>query len=74
MKSFPAEHPDFRIVFHNRRRVALRAALFGHIGLLESWFDGDLDVEGDVGRAFAAGMASGLRCADAPRAAAQPVA
>jgi cyclopropane-fatty-acyl-phospholipid synthase len=63
MKSFPAEHPDFRIVFHNRRRVALRAALFGHIGLLESWFDGDLDVEGDIGRAFAAGMASGF---DAP--------
>jgi len=63
MKSLPAEHPDFRVVFHNRRRVALRAALFGHIGLLESWFDGDLDVEGDVGRAFAAGMASGF---DAP--------
>jgi len=63
MKSLPAEHPDFRVVFHNRRRVALRAALFGHIGLLESWFDGDLDVEGDIGRAFAAGMASGF---DAP--------
>lgn len=63
MKSLPPEHPDFRIVFHNRGRVALRAALFGHIGLLESWFDGDLDVEGDVGRAFAAGMASGF---DAP--------
>jgi cyclopropane-fatty-acyl-phospholipid synthase len=63
MKSLPAEHPDFRIVFHNRLRVALRAALFGHIGLLESWFDGDLDLEGDVGRAFAAGMASGF---DAP--------
>ncbi len=44
MKSFPTEHSDFRIVFHNRRRVALRGALLGHTGLLESWFDGDVDV------------------------------
>jgi cyclopropane-fatty-acyl-phospholipid synthase len=60
MKTFPAEHPDFKLVFHNPRRVALRGALFGHIGLLESWFDGDVDVEGDIGRAFAIGMSSGF--------------
>ena len=60
MKSFPVEHSDFRIVFRNRRRVALRAALFGHIGLLESWFDGDVDVEGDIGQAFATAMAAGM--------------
>jgi cyclopropane-fatty-acyl-phospholipid synthase len=60
MKSALEQDPHFKLVFHNRRRVALRAALFGHIGLLESWFDGDVDVEGDIGRAFAAGMAAGL--------------
>jgi cyclopropane-fatty-acyl-phospholipid synthase len=60
MKSFPAEHPDFKLRFHNPRRVAVRAALFGHIGLLESWFDGDVDIEGDIGRAFAIGMSSGF--------------
>jgi cyclopropane-fatty-acyl-phospholipid synthase len=40
--------------------VALRAALFGHIGLLESWFDGDVDVDGDIGQAFATAMAAGF--------------
>lgn len=54
------QHPEFRLVFHNPRRVALRAALFGHIGLLESWFDGDVDLEGDLKSAFAVGFASEL--------------
>ena len=54
------QHPEFRLVFHNPRRVALRAALFGHIGLLESWFDGDVDLEGDLKSAFAVGYASEL--------------
>ncbi len=60
MKRFALQQPGFRIVFHNRRRAALRIALFGHIGLLESWFDGDLDFEGDLAQAFAAAMAAGF--------------
>jgi cyclopropane-fatty-acyl-phospholipid synthase len=60
MKSFPLEHPDFKLTFHRPRRVALRAALFGHIGLLESWFDGDVDIEGNIASAFAIGMQSGF--------------
>jgi cyclopropane-fatty-acyl-phospholipid synthase len=60
MKSFPLEHPDFKLTFHRPRRVAVRAALFGHIGLLESWFDGDVDIEGDIASAFAIGMQSGF--------------
>lgn len=60
MKPLLAQHPDFRLVFHHPRRAALRAALFGHVGLLESWFDGDLDVEGNLNSAFAAGFASAL--------------
>ncbi len=46
---------DHRLVFH-RRRARLRAALFGHIGVLESYFDGDLDVEGDLRQALAAAL------------------
>jgi len=33
---------------------------FGHIGILESYFDQTLDIEGDFGRAFAAGLESGV--------------
>jgi cyclopropane-fatty-acyl-phospholipid synthase len=60
MKSFPTQHPDFKLVFHRPRRVALRAALFGHVGLLESWFDGDVDLEGDLHSAFRVGFSSEL--------------
>jgi cyclopropane-fatty-acyl-phospholipid synthase len=34
--------------------------LFGHIGILESYFDQTLDIEGDFGSTFAAGMESGF--------------
>lgn len=33
-----------------------RTALYRHIGLLESYFDGELELEGDLRRALAAGM------------------
>ena len=55
--------PAFTLVF-NRRRAYARIAAFGHVGLLESYFDGDLDIEGDLARAMAAGMRSGM---DKPR-------
>jgi len=51
--------PEFRIVFRNNRAL-LRTAAFGHIGLLESYFDGDVDVEGSLALALAAGMTGGL--------------
>jgi cyclopropane-fatty-acyl-phospholipid synthase len=41
------EEPAVRIVFRCRR-AQMRVLVFGHIGLLESYFDGDLDVEGDL--------------------------
>jgi len=47
--------PRFSIVF--RSDAALLAAFTrGHMGLLEAWFEGSLDVDGDLGAAFAAGM------------------
>jgi cyclopropane-fatty-acyl-phospholipid synthase len=39
--------PAFTLRFKTRRAQVL-AALFGHIGLLDAFFDGDLDVDGDL--------------------------
>jgi cyclopropane-fatty-acyl-phospholipid synthase len=50
--------PEFAIVFRNRRAYR-RMAMYGHVGLLEAYFDGDVDVEGSLQKALAAGMAGG---------------
>ncbi len=50
--------PAFTIVFRNRRALR-RVALYGHVGLLEAYFDGDMDVEGDLALAFRAGLDAG---------------
>src|SRR5438445_592088 len=51
--------PAFTFVFRNAR-AELRTAVFGHVGLLESYFDGDLDVEGSLRQAFVVGFSGGL--------------
>lgn len=51
--------PAFTLVF-NRAAAYARIAAFGHIGLLESYFDGDLDIEGDLAAAMAAGLEGGV--------------
>ena len=54
-----ASEPRFTIIF--RTEAAFLATLMrGHLGLLESYFDQTVDVEGDLGAAFAAGLASGF--------------
>ncbi|MEO8081968.1 MAG: hypothetical protein ABI641_15645 [Caldimonas sp.] len=51
--------PGFTVRF--RSESALVSTLTrGHIGLLEAYFDQEVDVEGDLGAAFAAAMASGF--------------
>jgi len=50
--------PVFTIILR-RARAGLRILLFGHIGLLESYFDGDIDVDGDLGAAFKIAFESG---------------
>lgn len=51
--------PQFTLYF--RAESALLAfATRGHMGLLESYFDQTVDLEGDLGAGMAAGMASGL--------------
>ena len=47
--------PAFTLVFHNSRAYR-RIAAFGHVGLLEAYFDGDLEIEGSLPKALAAGM------------------
>lgn len=53
------EKPVFSVVFHSETAL-LSCAVRGHIGLLDSYFDQDVDIEGDLGTALAAGMAAGL--------------
>jgi cyclopropane-fatty-acyl-phospholipid synthase len=47
--------PRFTIVFR-RRRGELRLLRYGHVGLLEAYFDGDVDVEGEFPLAFRIAM------------------
>jgi cyclopropane-fatty-acyl-phospholipid synthase len=50
--------PAFSLRFHSRAGEWGIAA-FGHIGMCEAYFDGDLDIDGDLRAAFRAGMNSG---------------
>jgi cyclopropane-fatty-acyl-phospholipid synthase len=47
--------PAFTAVIRNRA-AGIRTALFGHIGFIESYFDGDVDMHGDLGAAFSVGL------------------
>src|ERR1051325_5424810 len=50
--------PAFPLIF-NTARAERRAALFGHVGILESYFDGEVDIDGSLPKALAAGMEGG---------------
>src|SRR5204862_3445437 len=50
--------PAFTLIF-NTARAERRAALFGHIGILESYFDGEVDIDGSFAKALATGMEGG---------------
>jgi len=51
--------PAFTMRF-NTARAQWRTALFGHIGALDSYFDGEVDIDGDVARMFALGLEAGF--------------
>lgn len=51
--------PDFTVVFRTKGAL-LDTAMRGHMGVLEAYFDGALDVEGDIAAAFAAGVSVNL--------------
>jgi cyclopropane-fatty-acyl-phospholipid synthase len=54
-----AEPPAFILIFRRSSALA-RIAAFNHVGLLESYFDGDLDIEGSLGLAMATGLEGGM--------------
>ena len=51
--------PAFTLTFRTRA-AERRVALFGYIGLLESYFGGSADIEGNLALAFKAGYESGF--------------
>ena len=51
--------PDFTIIFRSRF-AQWRAVLLGHVGLIESYFNGSLDIEGDLQLAFRAAYDGGF--------------
>ena len=51
--------PAFTVAFRHAR-AERRVLLFGHTGLLESYFDGSVDIVGDFHLAFRVGMDSGF--------------
>lgn len=55
--------PAFTITFKSERALVSTLAR-GHVGLLEAYFDQEVDLSGDLGAAMAAGMSSGfdVRC------------
>jgi cyclopropane-fatty-acyl-phospholipid synthase len=53
------EPPAVSFVFRNQRALR-RVALSGHVGLMEAYFDGDVDVEGNFALAFRAGLDAGF--------------
>jgi cyclopropane-fatty-acyl-phospholipid synthase len=51
--------PQFTIRFVNRR-AERRLLGYGHVGILEAYFDGDVDVEGDIALAFRLALDKGF--------------
>ena len=54
-----AGEPAFTFVFRTNRALAA-TFVRGHLGLLEAYFDQEVDVQGDLAAALAAGMNSGF--------------
>jgi len=59
------ELPVFTLIF-NSVRAERRAALYGHVGMLEAYFDGEIDIDGSLQKALAAGMEGGIDRAKLP--------
>ena len=53
------KNPEFTLIFRTAR-AEWRTAVFGHIGLVDSYINGEIDVEGSLLRAFTVGMTAKL--------------
>jgi cyclopropane-fatty-acyl-phospholipid synthase len=57
--------PELSVIFRNRR-AEWNVLLFSHVGLLESYFNGSIDIEGDLAKAFRVAMDSGFDRSSTP--------
>jgi cyclopropane-fatty-acyl-phospholipid synthase len=55
-----SESPPAFTLFFKTERSMRRAALHGHVGVLEAYFDGEVDIEGSLPKALAVGMEGGV--------------
>jgi cyclopropane-fatty-acyl-phospholipid synthase len=51
--------PAFTMIFHTRAAEA-RVVRYGHVGLLEGYFDGSVDIDGDLAMVARAGFETGF--------------
>jgi cyclopropane-fatty-acyl-phospholipid synthase len=57
--TFQSGTPPYKFTLHFKRASAQwRTVTFGHIGLLDSFFDGEVDIDGDLGQLFRLGLES----------------
>ena len=59
-QSASADAPPCFVLRFRNRRGELRVLKYGHVGILEAYFDGDVDVEGDIAMAFRAALDRGF--------------
>ncbi len=59
LRHLPQAAPEFALRFRTAA-AQRRTALFGHVGLLDSWFDGEVDIDGDLAALFALGLQAGF--------------
>ena len=55
LRHLPADAPQFTLHFRTAA-AQRRTVLHGHIGLLDSFFDGEVDIDGDLSALFALGL------------------
>jgi cyclopropane-fatty-acyl-phospholipid synthase len=51
--------PAFTLIVRTEETLR-RVALYGHVGVLEAYFDGDLDIDGSLASALAVGLEGGV--------------
>src|SRR5688500_13034942 len=53
------EPPAFTLVFHTPK-AQKRTVTWGHVGLLEAYFAGEIDIQGNLAAALAVGLEGGM--------------
>jgi cyclopropane-fatty-acyl-phospholipid synthase len=59
IENLPGQPPAFHLRFRTAG-AERRAVLYGHIGLLDAYFEGDADIDGDIAQMFRLGLEAGF--------------